>query len=77
MRSQAAKAIGYMGPKAAEATPDLVQLMAHGADAREAMRALMEIGDAAVPHLEALLDGAEELRRAAAEALGLINPESK
>jgi len=72
VRSQAARAIGYMGPEAAEAAPDLVRLVAKGSDAREALNALAEIGEAAVPHIMELLKKEEEMGRAVADALHAI-----
>ena len=47
VRSQAAKAIGYIGPDAAEAIPDLLKMIAEGVNAQEAVDALREMGDAA------------------------------
>jgi len=52
VRVQAMRAIGYMGPDAAEAIPDLVRMVACGVNAAEAMEALREIGDAAAEALE-------------------------
>jgi len=72
VRSQAARAIGYMGPDAAEAAPDLVRMLAKGSDAREALNALREIGEAAVPHIQRLIGGDQDLNSAALEALRAI-----
>ena len=72
VRAQAARAIGYMGPEAAEAAPDLVRLVENGIDAKEALNALGEIGEAALPHIMALLDREQSLGRAVSEALRAI-----
>ena len=72
VRAQAVRAIGYMGSEAAEAAPDLVKMIADGTHAAEAMDALREIGEAAVPHILELVDGKEGLGTAAAEALRAI-----
>ena len=72
VRAQATKAIGYMGPDAAEAAPDLVMMVVSGVDAAEAMDALREIGEAAVPHILPLLDEDGRLRKAAEDVLALL-----
>jgi len=69
VRMQAVRAIGYMGPEAAEAAQDLVRMMADGVHVAEAMDALREIGEAAVPHLLKIVQGDGRLKKSALEAL--------
>ncbi len=72
VRMQAVRAIGYMGPEAADAAQDLVRMMADGVHVAEAVDALREIGEAAVPHILELVEGDECLSGAALEALRAI-----
>ncbi|MBN1282248.1 MAG: hypothetical protein JXA24_00565 [Proteobacteria bacterium] len=72
VRAQAARAIGYMGPEAAEAAPDLVRMVAADRGGEDALNALREIGEAAVPHIMNLLKSEETLSKSVAEALRAI-----
>jgi len=72
IRTQAMRAIGYMGPEAAEAAPDLVRMMAEETNVAEAVDALREIGEAAVPLIMELVEGGGRLSEAALEAIRAI-----
>jgi HEAT repeat protein len=76
VRTQAVRAIGYMGPDAAEAAQDLVRIMAEGVNVAEAVDALREIGEAAVQHILELIERDENLGAAATEALRAIGSPS-
>ncbi|HUF61907.1 MAG TPA: HEAT repeat domain-containing protein [Verrucomicrobiales bacterium] len=79
IRAGAAKAIGWQGPAAAEAIPDLTALLAdeHRDVRAEALEAMAEMGTAAVAALIPVL-GHEQAaaRKAATEALGILGEEA-
>jgi HEAT repeat protein len=83
VRRGAARALGNMGPKAAEAVPDLVEALQDiDTDTRvEAASSLGNIGPAAssaAPHLgRAVKDAEPPVSRTAAYALGRIGPAAK
>ena len=81
-RGTAVEAAGYLGPKGKAAVPDLVDILQDKAQAvpvrEKAAHTLGKLGakDAIRPLTDALRDPDKALRRAAAEALGLMGPDA-